>query len=534
MNEKALAIQQKAFSLRDYLNEGKVKESLASSMPQWLSIDRLLRVFMGAVNKNPALLDCTRESIVISCMQCAQLGLEPILGRAWLVPYNNKKNINGKWVTVAECQMQPGYQGLIDLARRSNTISDVYGLNVYDNDDFDLSFGTDRKIHHKPWYMSKGIDGPGQVIGAYVVWLLKDGTKHPEFMHISDIHKRRDVSKAYQSAMKHKKTDTPWLQWPEDMNLKTVIKHSSKMVPASIEFLEAVEVDNASEMGKGPYLPEASDMFLPKIDEPEDPLEGKPEVASDPFQAIEDELISIGATAEQVDAFIGGVAKDNNMSFAEVKASAVDDKNNFINGVLNSVQGDKETPGYHGLSVPSEKEQILAAQAKLEENRKQERERKDSGDSLEKLSTAEMSISQLGKGRPCSSVKNAKDWLKNYLSVEDELPMFEDRAYINKVKNRKVTVEKFLKDHKPPAESPPSPGAQEQMARREAFLDFCLDADKKVEARGLEDGAPGLLDEVLNLLNYVDLSSVPEINFPEFKDYIKSEARRRGVVLADD
>jgi recombination protein RecT len=125
----ALTTQQKAISLRDELF--KHQKQFESAMPKWMAPERLIRVVFTTAMKNPKILDCSRESILGAIMQCAQLGLEPILGRAYLIPYSNNKNISGKWVKVMECQFQPGYQGLIDLARRTGTISDVMGYNVY-------------------------------------------------------------------------------------------------------------------------------------------------------------------------------------------------------------------------------------------------------------------------------------------------------------------------------------------------------------------------------------------------------------------
>lgn len=543
MNEKALVIQQKTGSLKQYLNGDAIRKSLEETLPKWLTIDRLLRVFMGAVNKNPALLDCTRESILISCMQCAQLGLEPILGRAWLVPYNNSKRINGQWVKVKECQMQPGYQGLIDLARRSNTISDIYGLNVYENDDFDISFGTDRQIHHRPWYMTKGLDGPEQIIGAYVVWLLKDGTKHPEFMHISDIHKRRDISKAYQAAIKYKEPDTPWLQWPEDMNLKTVIKHSSKMVPASIEFMQAVEVDNASETGKAPYLPEASDMFLPQVNQVE---EGeKPQDREDNrWESLRNEILQKGVTGEQLDEFIEQIAQDNNIDTSDVEANAINDQEAFINGVLNSIvdpaqqlktrmdEGDKEVEGYNSLN---EKEKIQAGQAKLEEKREQEQKELGGQDSQEQADKQFDAIEYLRVCRPSASLKNAREAMKLFEKHDTDIQMLEDRNFKKQLMAKKRKTEDYLKQHEPPIETPVTEASQEQDERRKAFVKYCQDADKKfaeaAEVTGSE--APGLLETIFGLFGYNTLTEIKEVNFGEFKRCIRDEAAKHEVLIEE-
>lgn len=250
---KAIQTQQKQLiTIRDmlYAQEEKFKEAL----PKWLTPDRFLRVVYSSIVQNPRLADCTRESLLISVMRCASLGLEPILGRAYLIPYNNSKYINGEWQKVLECQFQVGYQGLIDLARRSGTITDVRARVVYENDDFDIQFEKDPPYKHRPWYLVKGQES-GEKIGAYAEWVLKDGTRHFEFMPIHEIFKRRDKSQAYQFAEDNKKKgggkkDSIWHVWEDDMCIKTVIKYSSKMVPASIEFMQAVQTDDASDTGK--------------------------------------------------------------------------------------------------------------------------------------------------------------------------------------------------------------------------------------------------------------------------------------------
>jgi recombination protein RecT len=228
---------EKAISLKQYLSNDNIKRQIMDAAPKMLNGERFLKVFYGAILRNPKLLECTTESMLQAAMFFSQLGLEPILGRAYLVPYLNSKYIDGRWQKQYEVQAQVGYQGLVDLARRSSTISDVWGASVYENDEFDLSYGMERNLVHRPWFMDpvkrKGEAGAGEFLGAYVVWQLKDGTKHPEFMPASEIHKRRAKSQSYtwaevgDTAKGGGKRDSVWHQWPEEMALKTVIKHSS-------------------------------------------------------------------------------------------------------------------------------------------------------------------------------------------------------------------------------------------------------------------------------------------------------------------
>lgn len=352
---KDLAVQnEKAVALRDYMQGDKIKNQLAAALPKWLTADRLLRIVFTSVMKNPKLLDCTRESILSSVMQCAQLGLEPILGRAYLIPYDNRKNVGGTWIKVSECQMQIGYQGLVDLARRTDTIADVWGANVYENDEFGLQYGMDRNLYHVPWFMDaekRRAGEPGDVIGAYVVWKLKDRTMHPEFMPLIDIHKRRERSQSYNFAETGDpkngggKRNSVWHQWPEEMNLKTVIKHSSKLIPASIEFMQAIELDDAQHSGL-----EAVGVFEDSIQLP-DPVEKKRietdstagrapggETASAGAQDIEKRFAAVvGEIAYDplISEFIHGTATMNNSTVVKIYESAIENVQPFVNAFKN-------------------------------------------------------------------------------------------------------------------------------------------------------------------------------------------------------
>lgn len=309
------AVQQKAITIRDDLFTKK--EQFAAALPKWLSADRLLRVVFSSLLKNPSLLECTRESLFISVMACAQLGLEPILGRAYLIPYkNNRKN-------VTECQMQAGYQGLIDLARRTGQIKDVAAEVVYEKDVFDIEYGTNRHLTHKPYIL----DDPGKALGAYTIWWLKDGSEHFEFMPLYKIHQRRDMSQAYQYAIANPKNksaqDTPWIKWPDEMIKKTAIKNHAKLMPASIEFMEAIEMDNAADMGMMPQMMDGALGFLETPDE-----SGKEMgVAAAAVMFDDDQEIPKG---EKMDAYLKANAENYDCPVEEVKANAMANKAAFL------------------------------------------------------------------------------------------------------------------------------------------------------------------------------------------------------------
>jgi len=265
--ENLPAVNQKIITLRDFLESEKIKKQFADALPKFLDINRFFRCIHGEVIRNPKLADCTRETLLRSIMVCAQLGLEPVLGLVYLIPYNNSRQIAGNWVKVLECQVQIGWQGFLALARRSGEIAGVEAKVVYQNDIFDILYGTEERITYKPHLGPN----PGEPIGAYAKWIYKNGHSTFDFMPLHEIYKRRDKSQSYQFAKANPKNaeaqKCPWLEWPGEMMIKTVIKHSAKFQPLSVDVLQAVSVDDQLEVGG---LDELSPAFAP-LQLPESP-----------------------------------------------------------------------------------------------------------------------------------------------------------------------------------------------------------------------------------------------------------------------
>ena len=80
------------------------------------------------VYRTPKLQECTRDSIFSSILQASELGLDlsPPMGEGYLIP-----RWNGR-AKVLECQFQPGYRGLVALARRSGEIAMIHRLGHLD------------------------------------------------------------------------------------------------------------------------------------------------------------------------------------------------------------------------------------------------------------------------------------------------------------------------------------------------------------------------------------------------------------------
>lgn len=243
--DKELTKIEKFNDIQSYINQGALKKQFEMALPKWLSIDRFLRVCLTAILKQPKLLECTRESICSSMICCAQLGLEPILRLCYLIPYHNTKKIGSEFIKVNECTFQMGYKGYIELACRNDKELIVTSHPVYRQDEFNIRYGLHEDLIHVP----KNIPDD-EIIGAYTVW-NHGGFKNFSYMPIVDINKRRDKSQAWKYAVKNKKTDSVWHEWPAEMAEKTVLKrHAISKEKLSIDFMQAVEFDNAGDFGE--------------------------------------------------------------------------------------------------------------------------------------------------------------------------------------------------------------------------------------------------------------------------------------------
>ena len=191
--------------------------------PTHFNTERFQRIALSEIRKNPKLLECNIPSLMSAVLQSVKLGLEPgLLGQAYLVPY-------GK-----EVQFQIGYKGLIELAQRSGRIAKIQAREVYENDEFEVNFGIEDNIIHKPL-----LDGDrGKIRLYYAIAWFKDGGAQFEIMNIKQIEEHRD---------KFSKTKNfgPWKDHFDAMAKKTVLKKLVNQLPMNVEFHEQVQEDNS-------------------------------------------------------------------------------------------------------------------------------------------------------------------------------------------------------------------------------------------------------------------------------------------------
>lgn len=214
----------------------KQKSAIEAALPRHLSADRMLRIALTEIRKNPDLASCEPMSFLGSVVQAAQLGLEPgsALGHAYLVPFFNKHTER------REVQLIVGYRGLLDLARRSGQIVSISAHAVYDGDEFEFEFGLHEKLKHIPG--RDRVSKERRLIAVYAIARLKDGGHQVEVMTREEVEAIRKRSKASDSG--------PWKTDFDEMAKKTVIRRLFKYLPVSVEIQRAVALDEAASIGE--------------------------------------------------------------------------------------------------------------------------------------------------------------------------------------------------------------------------------------------------------------------------------------------
>ncbi len=247
--------------LKDPATVTRVREML----PRDRDEQRFLRTVLLAVNKNPALLECDPISMIGAVVQAAWFGLEPnALGHGYLLPF---KKWSGGQVVRVDCQFLPGYQGMLDLARRGGGLKKPHADVVYTGDDFSFAYGTNEHLHHVP----SGNRNEDESRWAYCCVKADDEFVF-EVMPWSDVLKIRGRAQAYQQALRSKAEaedtnkrmtdkqrafklrsyeESPWVAWLHQMAKKTAIKQLCKVLPLSLEQLHTARaVDDLVEAGK--------------------------------------------------------------------------------------------------------------------------------------------------------------------------------------------------------------------------------------------------------------------------------------------
>lgn len=220
----------------------KSAKELGKALPNHMRPERLVRIALTCIRQNPALSECTTESFLGALFVSAQLGIEPIAGMAYILPYNNKRKIGEEWKTFKEAQFILGYKGLgVLFFRHEKSIQLSWGI-VHQNDEFDYEYGTAEKLRHKPVLSNRG-----PVIAYYVcAKLIGGGTPFIVMSREDCLEHGRKHSKTFDKKTNDFYANSPWKTSEDAMCLKTCLVQLGKLLPLSIEMQRAISVDESS------------------------------------------------------------------------------------------------------------------------------------------------------------------------------------------------------------------------------------------------------------------------------------------------
>ena len=211
-------------------------------VPKGVSAERLFSVAYVALERNPRLLDCTPISILRCVVLGTQLGLDVsgVGNQAFMVPYRN--NRTGR----TDAQFITGWQGLIELSRRSRDVAWIYSNIVYKNERFSYIVDPIPRLQHVP--LGADVDR-GKPVGAYALAVFRDKDVPPQplVMTVGEIERIRGRSRA--------KDDGPWVTDWEAMARKTTVRQLCKFLPQNPDVLAALDLEDRVESGEEIILP---------------------------------------------------------------------------------------------------------------------------------------------------------------------------------------------------------------------------------------------------------------------------------------
>jgi recombination protein RecT len=218
-------LQRQDHPVAEWLMNPATKEQMRAALPAHLSPERMVRLALTAFRTNPGLSKCSPPSVMGAIMTASQLGLEPhVLGSCYLVPHGS------------ECTLIVGYQGLLQLIRRSGEIASISARVVYDSDLFEVALESTPPFRHHPNLRRKSGD---PIIGVYCHAVLASGEHLFEWMAKEDVEAIRTRARAGKSG--------PWATDWAEMARKTVLRRAAKYLPRSVSMADALELADRAE-----------------------------------------------------------------------------------------------------------------------------------------------------------------------------------------------------------------------------------------------------------------------------------------------
>jgi recombination protein RecT len=186
-------------------------------LPTHMKAETYVRLAQGVLRRDRNLARIAAQnpgSLMAALLDCARLGHEPGTEQYYLVPFGN------------EIQGIEGYRGVVERIYRAGAVSSVKAEVVCKNDHFHYEPSMAQPDHKPDWFGDRG-----EIIGAYAYVIMRDGaTSRVVVINKDYLDKVRRQSKGSD------KPSSPWVQWYEQMVLKTALRRLEAFVPTSAEY----------------------------------------------------------------------------------------------------------------------------------------------------------------------------------------------------------------------------------------------------------------------------------------------------------
>lgn len=205
-----------AKSLQEFFSKPGMQERIKMALPSHMDANRMVRIAMSACARNPVLYECDQNSLGMSLLRAAEMGVEVDGVESALVPFKEHGAM--------KCQLITMYQGLAKLAYQSELVQSIQACVVREGDDFKFKLGTQAFLDHYP-----GDNPDAPMTHAWACAQIKGGGWPFVVLNRSEVMRHKAASKAAGSGF------SPWNNKDTEPSMwqKTAVRVLVKLLPKS-------------------------------------------------------------------------------------------------------------------------------------------------------------------------------------------------------------------------------------------------------------------------------------------------------------
>lgn len=215
-NETILKLQEEAVNIIQPQAQSDNERLLTNSL-YYLNEETKNNKQLGtAIQANPVKFAIYLKNLIT-------LGVDISQRQAYFLPYGN------------EITSVLDYKTLMALIKKHTNVKSIDAQLVYENEVFHVKQGKVVEHRQNP-FANK--DEKGNLVGAYSIFTLDDGSKDYYFASLEEINKVKECSKSANSKF------SPWNNWYDEMVKKTVIRKGMKFYPMILDNEQRIALDS--------------------------------------------------------------------------------------------------------------------------------------------------------------------------------------------------------------------------------------------------------------------------------------------------